>query len=635
MIATLLRFASFARPYRRALGWGAPLSAVGVVIGLAKPWPLQLVIDRVLAPQDGQAGLDVLGRHLSAEVVLAVATGMTVLIVAASSVSEYWATRLMSGTGERIGNDIREVLFSHLQRLSLRFHRAHPVGDLASRLTSDVDRVQDSLVQMLSVFLPNALMVIGMVAVMIAVDPPFALLSLASLPLLALTVHRSTLRMKAATRRARKWGGETSSMAAESLAGIQVLQAFTMEDESSRRFGRLSGSTLQAALDAVRVEARFGPAVDLCGALATAAVLWFGAHRVMSGELSLGVMLVFLTYITSLYKPIRALSRLSYLLSRGAASGERINAVLAETPDVDDRPGAKDAARLTGEIRFREVVCGYREEPVLHGVDLTIRPGEVVAVVGSTGSGKSTLLSLVPRFLDVSAGSVEIDGRDVRDWQLRSLRRNISLVLQDTVLFRGTLWDNIAAGRPGATDDEIARAAREAHVDEFAGRLPDGLETAIGERGADLSGGQRQRIAIARAMLRDAPILLLDEPTSALDAESEQLVLLALGRLTADRTTMVVAHRLSTIRLADRIVVLEGGRIVESGSPRDLLAAAGRYAELSGLQGSAGPPDAGRHSVPDVLAATGRYAELSKLRANGTSSTRGRHSVPDLLGGRP
>jgi subfamily B ATP-binding cassette protein MsbA len=256
-------------------------------------------------------------------------------------------------------------------------------------------------------------------------------------------------------------------------------------------------------------------------------------------------------------------------------------------------------------------------------------------VVGSTGSGKSTLLSLVPRFLDVSAGSVEIDGRDVRDWQLRSLRRNISLVLQDTVLFRGTLWDNIAAGRPGATDDEIARAAREAHVDEFAGRLPDGLETAIGERGADLSGGQRQRIAIARAMLRDAPILLLDEPTSALDAESEQLVLSALGRLTADRTTMVVAHRLSTIRLADRIVVLEGGRIVESGSPRDLLAAAGRYAELSGLQGSAGPPDEGRHSVPDVLAATGRYAELSKLRANGTSSARGRHSVPDLLGGRP
>jgi ATP-binding cassette, subfamily B, bacterial len=587
----------------------------------------------VLAPPDGEAGLDVLGRHLSGEAVLALATAMVVLVVAVSSAGDYWATRLMSGTGERIGNDIREALFSHLQRLSLRFHREHPVGDLSSRLTSDVDRVQDSLVQVLSVFLPNALMVTGMVAVMVAVDLPFALLTLATLPLLALTVHRATMRMKAATRRARKWGGETSAMAAESLAGIQVLQAFTMEEESSRRFGRLSGSTLRAGLDAVRAEARFGPAVDLCGALATAAVLWFGAHRVLSGQLSLGVLLVFLTYLGSLYKPIRALSRLSYLLSRGAASGERIDAVLQETPDVGDRPDARDAGRLTGEIRFREVVCGYREEPVLHGIDLTVGTGEVVAVVGSTGSGKSTLLSLVPRFLDVSAGSVEIDGRDVRDWRLRSLRGNVSLVLQDTVLFRGTLWDNIAAGRPDATDEEIARVAREAHVDEFADRLPDGLETPIGERGADLSGGQRQRIAIARAMLRDAPILLLDEPTSALDAESEHLVLEALGRLTADRTTMVVAHRLSTVRLADRVVVLEGGRIVESGPPRDLIAAAGRYAELSGLQGSVGLPD-GRRTVPDVLASAGRYAELSGLRANGKPPTGGRHAVPDLLGGR-
>jgi ATP-binding cassette, subfamily B, bacterial len=633
VIATLRRFAPFARPYRRALGLGAALSVLAVVVGLAKPWPLQLVVDRVLAPPGGESGLDVLGRHLSAETVLALATATVVLVVAISSAGDYWATRLMSGTGERIGNDIREALFSHLQRLSLRFHREHPVGDLSARLTSDVDRVQDSLVQVLSVFLPNALMVVGMVTVMVAVDLPFALLTLATLPLLALTVHRATMRMKAATRRARKWGGETSAMAAESLAGIQVLQAFTMEEESSRRFGRLSGSTLRAGLDAVRAEARFGPAVDLCGALATAAVLWFGAHRVLSGQLSLGVLLVFLTYLGSLYKPIRALSRLSYLLSRGAASGERIDAVLQETPDVGDRPDARDAGRLTGEIRFREVVCGYREEPVLHGIDLTVGTGEVVAVVGSTGSGKSTLLSLVPRFLDVSAGSVEIDGRDVRDWRLRSLRRNVSLVLQDTVLFRGTLWDNIAAGRPDATDEEIARVAREAHVDEFADRLPDGLETPIGERGADLSGGQRQRIAIARAMLRDAPILLLDEPTSALDAESEHLVLEALGRLTADRTTMVVAHRLSTVRLADRVVVLEGGRIVESGPPRDLIAAAGRYAELSGLQGSVGLPD-GRRTVPDVLASAGRYAELSGLRANGKPPTGGRHAVPDLLGGR-
>ena len=600
MIAILRRFARFARPYRRPLGVGAPLSAVAVVIGLAKPWPLQLVVDRVLAPREGQSGLDLFGVHLSPDAVLGLATVLGVLIVLAAAASEYWATRLMSGTGERIGNDIREALFSHLQRLSLRFHRSHLVGDLSARLTSDVDRVQDSLVQILSVFLPNALVVVGMVSVMLAVDVPFALMALATLPLLALTVHTATVRMKSASRRARRWSGETSAMASESLAGIQVMQAFTMEEEASRRFGRLSGSTLDAALDAVRAEARFGPAVDLCGAAATAAVLWFGAHRVMSGELSLGVLLVFLTYIGSLYKPIRALSRLSYLLSRGAASGERITAVLEELPDVADHPGARTAGRLRGAIRFEGVTCRYQREPVLRDVDLSIRPGELVAIVGSTGSGKSTLLSLIPRFLDVGSGRVEVDGRDVREWSLQSLRRNISLVLQDTVLFRGTLRENIAAGTPGASDDEVARAAAAAHVTEFAERLPDGLDTRIGERGADLSGGQRQRIAIARAMLRDAPILLLDEPTSALDAESERLVLQALARLAAGRTTLVVAHRLSTVRHADRVVVLEAGRIIECGDPGELLAAEGRYAQLTALQDAVLPPP-DRAAVADLV----------------------------------
>lgn len=582
MSGMLRRFARFARPYRRPLGVGGALSVMTVVVGLAKPWPLQLVVDRVLAP--GADGVDVLGRHLDPDGLLLIATVLTVLIVVTAAISDYWSTRLMSGTGERIGNDIRESLFTHLQRLSLRYHREHPVGDLSARLTGDVDRVQDSLVQMLSVFLPNVLVIIGMLSVMVAIDPPFALLSLATLPLLVTTVHTATMKMKAATRRARKWGGETSAMATESLAGIHVLQAFTMEEEASRRFGRLSGSTLRAALDAVRAEARFGPAVDVCGAVSTAAVLWFGAQRVLSGQLSLGVLLVFLSYLGSLYKPIRALSRLSYLLSRGAASGERITAVLQEVPDVADRPDARPAGRLRGEIRFRGACCSYSRGQVLHDVDLDVRPGEMVAVVGSTGSGKSTLLSLVPRFLDVSAGAVEVDGVDVRDWALAGLRGNISLVLQDTVLFRGTLRDNIASGRPGATEVQIRQAARAAHVDEFADRLPDGLDTVVGERGADLSGGQRQRIAIARALLRDAPILLLDEPTSALDAESEQLVLAALGRLAAGRTTLVVAHRLSTIALADRVVVLEDGRIVEGGPPGELLARGGRYADLAAWQ---------------------------------------------------
>ncbi len=595
MTAALRTFLPFTRRYRRALAIGAPLSVLEVVIGLAKPWPLQAVVDTVLTPGRRGAGVHLFGRAFGPDAVLAAAAGLVVLIAAGTALSDYWATRLMSGTGERIGSDIREALFAHLQRLSLRFHREHPVGDLSARLTSDVDRVQDALVQLLSVLFPNLLLIVGMVTVMVLVDAQLALVCLAAAPLLVFTVYRSTLRMKAASRRARKWGGEVSAVASESLAGIHVLQAFTMEKETAARFGGLSDSTLRAALEAVRVEARFGPAVDLCGAFSTAVVLWYGAHRVLGGHLSVGVLLVFLTYLGSLYKPIRALSKLSYLLGRGAASAERIATVLAQRPDVEDRPGARVARRFAGEIHFRDVCAGYGREPVLQQIDLRVGAGEVVAVVGSTGSGKSTLLSLVPRFLDVSVGSVEIDGRDVRDYSLASLRGNLSLVLQDTVLFRGTIWDNIASGRPGAADADVEQAARFALVEEFVGRLPDGLGSHIGERGAELSGGQRQRIAIARAILRDAPVLLLDEPTSALDAESEGLVMEALANLMQSRTTLIVAHRLSTVRHADRVVVLERGRIVESGRPLDLLASNGRYAQLSQLaDGAALLPVGGR-----------------------------------------
>ncbi len=317
-------------------------------------------------------------------------------------------------------------------------------------------------------------------------------------------------------------------------------------------------------------------------------MLGFGASRVLDGRISLGVLLVFMAYVGSLYKPLKALSRLGTIVGKGVAGGERIEAILAEEPDVRDLPTARPAGRLRGAIAFEGVSFGYGRELVLDHIDLSIAEGETVALIGSTGAGKSTLLSLVPRLYDPTEGVVRFDGVDVRDYTVRSLRRRIAVVLQDTVLFRGSIGDNIALGRASSSRTDVERAAEIALVAEFTSRLPDGLDTQIGERGVGLSGGQRQRIAIARAVLRDAPILLLDEPTSALDAESESIVMRALQRLMDGRTALIVAHRLSTIRHADRIVVLEGGRIVEQGNADGLERADGRYAQFARLQASGG-----------------------------------------------
>jgi ATP-binding cassette subfamily B protein len=302
-----------------------------------------------------------------------------------------------------------------------------------------------------------------------------------------------------------------------------------------------------------------------------AIVLFVGTHQVLSGRLSLGLLLVFVSYISSLYKPMRHLSKLAYTLSRGTASAERVAEVLNAQRDVKDVRGARPAPRLTGRVEFAGVHFAYENEPVLHDVDLTVEPREVVALVGPVGAGKSTLASLIPRFFDPSEGRVLVDDIDVRSLQLHSLRSQIALVLQEPILFEGTLFDNIAYGRPGATDKEVLEAGAIALVDEFADRLPDRYNTGIGERGVTLSGGQRQRVSIARAILRDAPVLILDEPTSALDPTSEHLLLQALDRLMRGRTTFVIAHRMSTIRGADRVVVLDRGRIVEQGSHDELI----------------------------------------------------------------
>ncbi len=559
----------FVKPYWWALSVGGLVAILEVIVALAQPWPLKFIVDDVFRSNNKNSS-----RHL---IYACAALGA---IVSLTATFDYWSTRILSSTGLHMANSIRETVFAHLNHLSLRFHGQNRVGDLSSRVTSDVDRTQDMIVQGLAVLLPNALRLIGMVTVMVILDPVFALLSLALTPVLAYAVNRSTHQLRSAEKRARQADGQVVAAASENFAAIHLVQAYSLERYQQDRFSDLNQVSLHAGLDAIRHQARFSPAVDATAALSTMVVMWFGGQRVLDNKLSLGAFLVFVSYVGSVYKPLKALSKLGRVSAKGGAAAERVNAVLSERPQIADRPGAKRLLTCKGEIEFRDVHFTYGREAVLQGLNLTIEPGETVALVGPTGTGKSTLASLVSRLIDPTSGAVLLDKTDLRDLTTRSVRRHISMVLQETVLLHGTIYDNIATGRPGASAADVLRASRLALVDEFVDRLPDGIHTHIGERGANLSGGQRQRIAIARAILRDCPILILDEPTSALDTESERSIVAALDNLPQQRTTLVIAHRLSTVRRADRIVVMEAGQISQIGTHDELLKQTGLYRRM-------------------------------------------------------
>ena len=574
MMQTIRRLRPYASPYRRALAVGGVLTLAEVGLSLAQPWPLRWVVDKVLQPAQP-------ATH--PQLILAFSAITLVVLVLLAGFADYWATRLLSAAGLHVANDLRLSVLARLQRQSLRFHGKHRVGDLTTRVTSDVAYTQDMLVQVLATLLPATALVIGMFVVMVTLDPVFTLLALLSTPPLIWATRRARKELRSAARRVRKADGALASAATEDLSAIHLVQVFGLEHERLRHFAGLSETSLTAGVESVRVQSRFGPLVEVASVFSTAAVLWFGAERVLSGHLSLGVLLVFITYLGSLYKPVKQLTKLSQVVSKGAAALERIGEVMDAPVDIVDVPGAV-AMPIRGQVEFRNVSFSYGREPVLRDLSLTIEAGQNVALVGPTGAGKSTIAALIPRLADVNAGQVLVDGIDVRRHQLASLRGQIATVLQDTVLLDGTLRENIICGYPGARDRDVRRAARLALVDEFAARLPDGLDTHIGERGANLSGGQRQRVAIARAILRDASIVILDEPTSALDAGSEELLVAALANLPQGRTRIVIAHRLSTVRDADRIFVLEHGRIAEAGTHSQLASYGGLYAKLTRFQ---------------------------------------------------
>src|SRR5436853_1339349 len=491
------------------------LLAMGVdsLLSVMRPWPLKVVIDRVLSHRPSRVPLihawldsapftkmQILYGSCAAVLFIALVTGLI----------SYCYTRLLGNVGQRFVFDLRRDLFAHMQRLSLRFHDTQKTGDLTTRLTSDIQSIQEFIANGIIVFGSNTLLLTSMAALMFWLNWRFALASLSIAPLMFWIVYRHKRLIKVATRRARASTGLLASLAQETLASIRIVQGLAQEDQQDERFQERSETHHQAYLEIVRYQARTGPLVDALAAVGLAIVMWYGSTRVMSGQLTTGDVVLFFAYVTNLYTPMKGVARSSYVFSKAVAGAERIAEVMSIRREVTDREGARQVSNLNGDIEFRDVSFEYEAgRPVLSQINLSIAPAEKVAIVGRTGAGKSTLVGLLPRFYDPTHGEIRIDGEDIRNYSLQSLRDQISLVLQDSLLFSGTIRENIAFGCPNASDEAIVAAAETANADEFIARLPEGYEALVAERGSSLSGGQKQRIAIARAILRDAPILVL------------------------------------------------------------------------------------------------------------------------------
>jgi ATP-binding cassette, subfamily B, bacterial len=576
------------RPHLKLLVVGF-LGVVGEgVANLLEPWPLKIVLDNVLRSKPTQGWLNhwivsLFGDDKLSVLQFAALAVVVIAIVGAgcSYVEKYVTTTV----GQWVTHDLRRTLYSHIQRLSLAYHDHKQTGDLISRVTGDIDAIQSFIVSGLLDSMINSLTLVGMLGVMLYLNWKFTLIALSVAPFLFLVVFSYTRRIKKASREVRKKEGEIVSVMQEVLSSIHVVKAFAREDYEQKRLEEESLEGVEIGLRARALKAKLAPLVEVIVAVGTCLVLWFGARMVLSGALSAGSLVVFILYLGKMYKPMQQLSKMTDSYSKAVVGYERIREIFDTDNEVKDLPGARRAPKFKGGIIFEDVSFAYEPSTkVLKDVSFQIEPGQVAALVGPTGAGKSTIISLIPRFYDPTSGIVKIDGQDVRRFQQKSLRQQISFVLQETLLFHGPIWNNIAYGKPEATRTEILRAAELANANEFIDKLPDGYNTILGERGVTLSGGQRQRIAIARAIIRNTPILILDEPSSGLDAASERLVFEALDRLMEGKTSIVIAHRLSTIRRANCIFVLNDGTIVERGNHEELMRACGLYAQLHDIQ---------------------------------------------------
>jgi subfamily B ATP-binding cassette protein MsbA len=504
-----------------------------------------------------------------------------IAVFGAKALFTFGQAYFLANAVQRLAMRLRNLLYEHLQGLSIAFFDRQRIGQLMSTITNDVPVLQNSLAQCFSDGFSAPFVVVGGTAYLFYQNWKLAFVALVILPLMALSIMRAGRRMRGHSAQTQRSLGDLSALLEETVAGVRIVQSFVRETYEQRRFRERSWETFRAEMRGVRLRAIVSPFLEVLGAAALVLVLWFGAREMIASPRGLGSLGSFVLVLQMIAKDARDLGRIHLFLQQGRAAADRVFALLDTRPEIYDRPGARELPRLEGEVRFEGVTFRYGEgPPVLSGVSFALRPGEVGALVGPSGAGKSTIANLIPRFYDATAGTVRVDGCDTRDVTLASLRRQVAIVPQETLLFGGTVRENIAYGRMDATAEEIEDAARAANAHEFVDRLPSGYDTIVGERGVKLSGGQRQRIAIARAILKDARILILDEATSSLDAQSEVLVQEALERLMVGRTTLVIAHRLSTIRNADQILVIDDGRIVEAGRHDELLGRGGLFAHL-------------------------------------------------------
>ncbi|MBQ7705843.1 MAG: ABC transporter ATP-binding protein [Selenomonadaceae bacterium] len=565
------RLLAYIKPYLGRLGLAVICIIIASGANLYLPWIIKDMIDKVLAEKD-MAMLNIISVSI-------------VVVFAIRGFFYFWQSYLVSYIGQRVVVDVREVMFKKFQRMPMAYFDKHQTGETMSYITNDVSAIQAALVDNLIEFFTEAAILIGSIVLMLYIDWKLTLLTLITVPMVGYAMKIFGRKIKRAGTLIQERMADITALLQESISSIRVVKSFVREDYEIKRFRAENLLNFQAVMKNVKLTSLLTPTVEFLAAVAVTLIVWFGGYEVVQGIMSAGSLVAFLTYAVNLANPVKRLSRIYGRMQQAMAAIDRIFSVLDMKETVNDKPDAVTMPKVAGQVSVENVTFSYDEKHnALENVSFEVSPGQMIAFVGPSGAGKSTIANLIPRFYDVNEGSIKIDGYDIRDVTLNSLREQIGIVPQETLLFNTTVLENIRYGRLDATDEEVIAAAKAANADNFINDLPNGYQTLIGERGLNLSGGQRQRMAIARAMLKNPQILILDEATSALDTESEKIVQAALDELMVGRTSFVIAHRLSTIFAADQIFVIDKGRICEHGTHTELLKLGGVYSNLYNIQ---------------------------------------------------